>query len=239
MAIGEAAQDRRNAVAFLIDEIQYFSAKELGALIMAMHQAQQRQLPLVLVGAGLPILPGLAGESKSYAERLFSFPEVGALLKPDAIKALADPAKALGVEFAPAALEEIFRLTQGYPYFLQEWGYHTWNLAEQSPITLEVVQAATTRVIANLDQGFFKVCYDRLTPGEKDVLRAMAELGPGPHRTSDVAAILGIKTTSLSPVRAKLIKKGMIYSSTHGELAFTVPLFDEFMRRAIPTFSRP
>lgn len=238
VAIGEAAEDRKSAIALLIDEVQYFNSKELGALIMAMHKVQQRQLPIVLVGAGLPILPGLAGESKSYAERLFAFPEVGALSEADAAKALAEPAQAEGVRFEPKALDGIVQLTQGYPYFLQEWGYQTWNLAEKSPITLQTVRAATDRVIANLDKNFFRVRYDRLTPSEKDFLRAMAELGAGPHRISDIADILGVKTTGLSPVRAKLIKKGMIYSPAHGEMAFTVPLFDEFMRRAIPEFKK-
>jgi len=238
VAIGEAAQDRRTVVALLIDEVQYFSAKELGALIMAMHRVQQRQLPIVFIGAGLPILPGLAGESKSYAERLFSFPTVGALSEEDAVKALAEPAQAEGVRFEPQALAEIYRLTQGYPYFLQEWGYQSWNFAQRSPITLKTVQAATAKVISNLDQNFFRVRFDRLTPSEKGFLRAMAELGPEPQRTSDIAEALEVKISSLGPVRAKLIKKGMIYSPAHGEMAFTVPLFDEFMRRAIPEFKR-
>jgi len=237
-AIGEAAEDRKSAVAIFVDEIQYFSQKELGALIMAMHKVQQKQLPLVLLGAGLPILPGLAGESKSYAERLFSFPDVGALSATDAAKALRDPAKAVGVEFRATALDEIFRLTKGYPYFVQEWGYQAWNLAVSSPITKQIVQDATATVIPRLDQNFFRVRYDRLTPGEKNFLRAMAELGPGANRTGDIADMLKVKVTSLGPVRAKLIKKGMIYSPAHGDLAFTVPLFDEFMIRTIPKFKR-
>lgn len=236
VAVAEAAEERKTAMAVLIDEVQYFSQKELGALIMAMHRVQQRQLPLVLLGAGLPILPGLAGESKSYAERLFSFPEVGALSVDEATKALDAPAQAVGVIFAPQALEEIFRLTKGYPYFLQEWGYQSWNLAPTSTIGLEVVQEATAAVIPRLDQNFFRVRFDRLTPHEKHFLRAMAQLGPDAHRTGDVAQLLGMKVTSLGPVRAKLIKKGMIYSPSHGDLAFTVPLFDEFMIRAIPEF---
>ena len=238
VAIGEAAEERGGAVALLIDEIQYLSPRELGALIMAMHRVQQRQLPLVLLGAGLPILPGLAGESKSYAERLFSFPEIGALSQGDAAKALQEPAQAAGVVFEAAALDEVFRLTSGYPYFLQEWGYQSWNLADFSPITLPLVREATAAVIPRLDQNFFRVRYDRLTPSEKNFLRAMAELGPGSHRTGDIAATLRIKVTSLGPVRARLIKKGMVYSPAHGDMAFTVPLFDEFMIRAIPEFHR-
>lgn len=236
VAIGEAADDRKTAVAVLIDEIQYFSQKELGALIMAMHKIQQRQLPIVLLGAGLPILPGLAGESKSYAERLFNFPNIGALSEVDAAQALRDPAQARGVVFEPTALKEVFRLTQGYPYFIQEWGYQAWNLAKESPITKKIVMATTKVVIPRLDQNFFRVRFDRLTPGEKNFLRAMAELGEELQRTGDIAQKLGVKTTSLSPVRASLIKKGMIYSPSHGDMAFTVPLFREFMIRAIPEF---
>jgi AAA ATPase domain len=237
-ALGEAADERQAAIALLIDEIQYFSRKDLGALIMAMHRMQQQQLPVLLLGAGLPILPGLAGESKSYAERLFAFPEVGALNQQDAATALQEPAQAMGVRFERDALARVYELTQGYPYFIQEWGYQAWNHAERSPITLEVVRDASDTVIRRLDMSFFRVRYDRLTPGEKVFLRAMAELGPGAHRTGDVAGALGIKITSLGPVRAKLIRKGMIYSPAHGDLAFTVPLFDEFMKRAIPDFRR-
>jgi AAA ATPase domain len=235
-AVGEAAQERGVAVAILIDEIQYFSSAELSALIMAMHKMQQRQLPLVLVGAGLPILPGLAGESKSYAERLFSFPPVGPLPEPDAARALQDPMKAAGEAFEPAALRQIFKLTRGYPYFLQEWGYQAWNHAAASPIGVKVVKQASAQVSRRLDENFFRVRFDRLTPREKTYLRAMAELGSGPYRTGDIADTLGIKINTLGPVRASLIKKGMVYSPSHGDMAFTVPLFDEFMRRAMPRF---
>ena len=233
MAVAEAAQERGVAVAILIDEIQYFSSSELSALIMAMHKMQQRQLPLALIAAGLP---GLMGESKSYAERLFSFPDIGPLPEPDAIKALQDPVRESGEAFEPAALQEIFRLTKGYPYFLQEWGYQAWNHAAASPISLEVVRKASDIVSKRLDENFFRVRFDRLTPREKKYLRAMAELGPGPNRTGDVADKLGVKITTLGPVRASLINKGMVYSPCHGDMAFTVPLFDEFMRRAIPQF---
>ncbi len=235
VALGEAAAERNSAVAIFVDEIQYLNQKELGALIMAMHKVQQRQLPLVLLGAGLPILPGLAGESKSYAERLFNFPEVGALSEEDTATALRAPTRAAGVLFEPDALQEVFLLTKGYPYFLQEWGYQAWNQAPSDVISLQVVRKATPTVIARLDQNFFRVRFDRLTPSEKRYLRAVAELGPGAHRAGDIADILGVKVTSLGPVRAKLIKKGMVYSPAHGDMAFTVPLFDEFMRRAMPS----
>lgn len=236
MTVAEAAQERGAAVAILIDEIQYFRPVELSALIMAMHKMQQNQLPLVLIGAGLPILPGLAGESKSYAERLFNFPEVGPLSEPDAYKALQDPVRAAHEEFAEDALEEIFSLTQGYPYFLQEWGYQVWNHAAVSPISLQVVREASDLVSRRLDENFFRVRFDRLTPREKRFLRAMAEFGGSVCRTSDVADKLHIKITAIGPLRAGLIKKGMIYSPSYGDVAFTVPLFDEFMKRAIPAF---
>ena len=234
MAIGEAAEDRKCAVAILIDEIQYLQQKELGALIMAMHRIQQNQLPIVLLGAGLPILPELAGDSKSYAERLFDFPHIGELSVGDAARALQEPTQSSGIVFEANALEEIFRLTRGYPYFLQEWGYQVWNLTATKSITLKTIQLATQKAIKRLDGSFFRVRFDRLTPGEKRFLRVMAELGPGPHRTADVAEGLGIRIASIGPMRAQLISKGMIYSPSHGDMAFTVPLFDEFMIRALP-----
>lgn len=236
VAVAEAAEERHTSVAILIDEIQYLDTSELSALIMAMHKMQQRQLPLVLVGAGLPILPGLAGDSKSYAERLFSFPDIGPLTEPEAAKALKDPVTAAGEVFDDVAIAEIYRLTQGYPYFLQEWGYQSWNHAASSPITLKIIQEATTLVASRLDENFYRVRFNRLTPREKMYLRAMAELGGGPYRTADIADFLGVKITTLGPVRASLIKKGMIYSPSHGDMAFTVPLFDQFMLRAIPDF---
>ena len=236
VAIAEAAEERGSAVAILIDEIQYLSQKELGAVIMAMHKMQQKQLPLVLLAAGLPVLPGMAGESKSYAERLFNFPDIGALSAADAAKALRDPAREAGVEFLEDALQEVFRLTRGYPYFIQEWGYQSWNTASASPITLQIVRDATPEVMRRLDRNFFRVRFDRLTPGEKNFLRAMAHLGPGNHRTGDIAVTLGMSVKGIGPVRSKLIKKGMIYSPAHGDMAFTLPLFDEFMVRAIPEF---
>jgi hypothetical protein len=235
IAVAEAAEERQSAAAIFIDEIQYFSTGELNALIMAMHKMQQRQLPLVLVGAGLPILPGLAGNAKSYAERLFSFPDIGPLQEEYAAKALQDPVRAEGVEFEPDALHEIYRLTKGYPYFLQEWGYQAWNQAVSSPITLRLVHETSQQVMNRLDENFFRVRFNRLGEGEKKYLRAMAEIGNGPYRTADISGILGVESsTALSPVRSKLIKKGMIFSPAHGLLDFTVPLFDEFMRRALP-----
>lgn len=238
VAVGEAAEERQSAVAILIDEIQYVSSSELNALIMAMHKMQQHQLPIVLVGAGLPILPGLAGDAKSYAERLFNFPDIGPLDESDAISALQEPVRNAGAEFESAALHEIYRLTRGYPYFLQEWGYQAWNQAESSPITLQIVQETTTLVIKRLDENFFRVRFNRLTDAEKRYLRAMAECGSLPCRTAGISDLLRVSSAAaLSPVRSNLIKKGMIYSPAHGMMAFTVPLFDEFLRRAIADLS--
>jgi len=234
VSVGEAAKERKTLVALLIDEIQYFSPKELGALIMAMHRLQQRQLPFVLVGAGLPILPALAGEAKSYAERLFDFPSVGPLEHEESFRALREPTREAGVHFDESALEAVWNDTKGYPYFIQEWGYHAWNIGEHDSILLDTVRQAGRTAVTRLDEGFFRVRFDRLTPKEKEYLRAMATLGPGPHRAGDVATLLGKEITSLGPLRAKLIQKGMVFSPAYGEVGFTVPLFDEFMKRAIP-----
>jgi hypothetical protein len=235
VAVGEAAADRHTAVALIIDEMQYLDEEELSALIMAMHQISQRQLPVVLVGAGLPQLIALAGRSKSYAERLFQFPEVGALQPIDAAEAVQEPVQEQGVRFTEAALQEIIVQTKGYPYFLQEWGYQSWNLATSSPIGIEVIHQATRESMRRLDANFFRVRFDRLTPREKDYLRALADLGDTAQRSGEIAERLKVKVQSIAPVRNGLIKKGMIYSPAHGDTAFTVPLFSDFMKRIMPT----
>jgi len=234
-AIAEAAADRKVAVAIVIDELQYLREREMSALIMAFHKIAQRQLPLVLVGAGLPQLVALAGRSKSYAERLFDFPPVGPLKGQDAINALQEPVKEQDVKFTERALDEIIEKTQGYPYFLQEWGYQAWNLARTPVIDLDVIQQATIESIRRLDESFFRVRFDRLTPREKEYLRALSDLGSGVHRSGDIADKLGVKVQSVAPIRNNLIKKGMIYSPSHGDTEFTVPLFDEFMKRVMPS----
>lgn len=234
LAVGQAAAARAAAVVLVIDELQYLSEKDMSALIMGLHRAAQDTLPVILVGAGLPQVVGLTGRSKSYAERLFDFPLVDALSPPDAEAALAEPAKSEGVEFSRGALDRIVEVTSGYPYFLQEWGYHTWNKASASPIREADVDAASPAALRALDESFFRVRLDRLTPRERDYLRAMAELGPGPHRSGDISDALGISVTSAGPLRSGLIGKGMIFSPAHGDTAFTVPLFDQFMRRTIP-----
>jgi hypothetical protein len=235
LAVGQAAVARGTAIVILIDEIQYLPEQELGFLISAIHRINQKQLPFVLVGAGLPQVLGRMGSAKSYAERLFEFPRVAALSESNAKEAIAKPASDEGVDFEEAALREIYRVTQGYPYFLQEWGYVTWNIAPTSPIQRAHVLKAEAEAIRRLDQSFFRVRFDRMTPTEKRYMRAMAELGAGPHRSGDIARVYGALVTTVAPIRANLISKGMIYSPSHGETAFTVPLFDEFMRREIPS----
>ena len=233
-SIAEAASDRKTAVAIIIDELQYLSENEMSALIMAIHRIAQKKLPLALVGAGLPQLVGLTGRSKSYAERLFDFPKIGPLEESDAIEALKGPANAQGVEITESALNEIMRQTQGYPYFLQEWGYQAWNLAEVSPIDLPTILLATKESLLRLDESFFRVRFDRLTPREKEYLHALAILGDGAQRSGSIAEKLNVKPQAVAPIRNNLIKKGMIYSPSYGDTDFTVPLFGDFMKRIMP-----
>lgn len=231
VAAGQAAQERETGIVFAIDEVQYLKAPELGALITAIHRTVQLNLPIVLVGAGLPTLPGLTGSAKSYAERLFRFPQIGSLAAREARDVLQLPVLDAGVKYTPEALDQLIEQTQGYPYFLQEWGYEVWNVATSSPIDLPAVQRAEPLVRSKLDNNFFLVRMDRLTPAEKLYLHAMAQLGPGPHRSGDIAHQLGVRVESVAPRRSGLITKGMIYSPAHGDTAFTVPLFDDFLRR--------
>ncbi|MGI8938193.1 MAG: ATP-binding protein [Iamia sp.] len=231
LAAGEAAQERDSGLLLAVDEVQYLAAEELAALITAIHRTTQQDLPVVLVGAGLPQLPGLAGDAKSYAERLFEFPQIGSLERDDARAAIVVPAADRGVELTDRAVGAIIERAQGYPYFLQEWGYQVWNAAGASPVEHDLVEAVTPRVVKHLDDNFFLVRFDRLTPAEKTYLRAMAELGPGPHRSGDIAGQLGVRVESVAPRRSGLISKGMVYSPAHGDTAFTVPLFDDFLRR--------
>jgi len=232
--VGRAAQGAGTAVVLFIDEIQYIEEAQFAALISALHRCSQANLPLTLVGAGLPQLRGLAGEAKSYAERLFDFPLVGPLAPDDARIAILKPAHDEQVDFTAEAVDSILEKTHGYPYFLQEWGKHSWDVARQSPISLHDVTLASIQAVADLDQSFFRVRFDRLTPAEKKYLRAMSELGPGPHRSGDIAATVGRAVSTLAPLRQSLIVKGMLWSPSHGDTAFTVPLFDEFMKRIMP-----
>ena len=233
-AVGEAARDQGTALVLFIDELQYLEVRQLGALITALHRASQLQLPVTLVGAGLPQLVGRTGAAKSYAERLFTFAQIGALDPRAAALAIRVPAERLGVTYERTAIEAIVARTQSYPYFIQEWGKHCWDCADHSPITDADVGVATAEAVAELDASFFRVRVDRLAPSEKRYLRAMAELGAGPHRSGEVARVLGKSVRSVAPTRAKLLGKGMVYSPAHGDTAFTVPLFDEYLRRIMP-----
>lgn len=236
LVIGEAASAAKRPVAIIIDELQYLSSPEFSALIMAIHKVNQRSLPVMVIAAGLPQILGLAGNSKSYAERLFSYPRIGALAEGDAIAAISNPARQEGVEFTTEAIVRIMEVTECYPYFIQQWAHDAWNVADGDEVTLSDIERATPISIASLDQSFFQVRFDRCTPTEKRYMRALAELGPGHHRSGDIAEKLRLNTTSAAPTRSALIKKGMIYSPSYGDTAFTVPLFDDYMRRVIPQF---
>ena len=234
LTLGKAAGERETALVLFIDELQYVPEEQLASLIAALHTSSQEQLPITMVAAGLPQLVGRTGDAKSYAERLFEFAPVDRLGDDDARDALIVPASKEGVTFDADAVSEILRQTSGYPYFLQEWGKHAWDVADASRIELDDARRATTEALAELDASFFRVRFDRLTPTQKRYLRAMAELGPGPHRSGDIAHILNRKVTTVAPIRNSLIAKGMVYSPAHGDTAFTVPLFDDFMKRILP-----
>lgn len=229
--VGEAAKAAGTAWTLLIDEVQYLSDDELGALIVAIHRITQKRLPVMFFGAGLPQVAALSGDAKSYAERLFDYRAIGPLDKPAATEAIRQPIEDEGEQIANTAVKMIIDRTQGYPYFLQEWGYQTWNVADRSPFTRTHVEKASKAVFERLDEGFFRVRFDRLTPKEREYVFAMASLGVGPYRSADVADRLGEKTQSLGPRRAKIIRKGMIYSPAHGDIAFTVPMFEDFLTR--------
>ena len=231
LKVGEAARTAGRGWALLIDEVQYLSPDELGALIVAIHRINQKGLPVLFFGAGLPAIAALSGDAKSYAERLFVFPKVDALPREDAVNAIQQPIQEEGEEIDASLLEKIVSLTRGYPYFLQEWGYQVWNTSPRSPIDLGCFDAAEKEALRRLDEGFFKVRIDRLTPKEKEYVIAMARLGAGPYRSAEVAERLGEKLTTLGPRRAQIIAKGMIYSPAHGDIAFTVPMFDEYLKR--------
>ena len=232
--VGNAAKADGSCLTIFVDELQYVEENELAALITTLHRTSQRRLPVTMVGAGLPQIRGRVGRAKSYAERLFEFTEIGSLSPEDARVAIAKPALDEGVEIESDALDIIVARTQGHPYFLQEWGKHVWDVAEGSPITVATVEVATHQTIAELDESFFRVRFDRLTPSEKRYLRGMAQLGAGPHRSGDIADVMGRRVTSLAPTRSQLINKGMVWSPSHGDTAFTVPMFDEFMMRIMP-----
>jgi hypothetical protein len=229
--VGEAAKAAGKAWTFLIDEVQYLRAEDLAALIVALHKVNQKNLPVLFFGAGLPQVAALSGDAKSYAERLFHFPAVGALGDADAERAIRQPIEDEGEKIEHTAISEILAKTKGYPYFLQEWGYQCWNLADGPCISLEDASNAAVEATKRLDEGFFKVRFDRLTPKEREYVIAMAKLGAGPYRSSEIADELKETQQNLGPRRAQIISKGMIYSPSHGDIAFTVPMFHEYLIR--------
>lgn len=232
--VGEAAKEAGKAWTLFIDEVQYLTARDLSALIVALHRVNQANLPILFFGAGLPQVAALSGNAKSYAERLFAYPAVGPLRKEDAIAAIRQPVLSENASISDEALEDIFGQTHGYPYFLQEWGHQCWKIASGNRIELADSHAAAKLAIEQLDNGFFKVRFDRLTPKEREYVIAMARLGKGPYRSADVAEKLGESLQSLGPRRSKIINKGMIYSPSHGDIDFTVPLFNEYLMRSYP-----
>lgn len=235
IVLGEAAKERKTVIVLFIDELQYVPKDQLAALIAALHSVTQAQLPIMMLAAGLPQLVGNAGQAKSYAERLFTFASIDSLNDDDARKAIVIPAKRKDVDYTSEAINEILSHTRGYPYFLQEWGKHSWTVAPASPINLDNARDATDAALRDLDAGFFRVRFDRLTPAEKRYIRAMAELGPGPHRSGNIGQALEKTVTQVASTRDTLIHKGMLYSPAHGDTAFTVPLFDGFMKRIMPS----
>ncbi len=229
--IGQAASVAGKGWILLIDEVQYLSEADLSALIVSIHKMSQEGLPVLLVGAGLPQVARLAGEAKSYAERLFLYPGVGALDPASAAQAVEKPIEDEGALIAPTALSAIVERTQGYPFFLQEWASVAWNNAQGPEITFDDVDYAYAETLASLDEGFFRVRIDRLTKAEIQFVKTMSNLGDGPYAMADIARAMDRSLSSLGPTRASIIAKGMIYSTDHGYLDFTVPLFAEFLRR--------
>ena len=232
VALGEAAREHETGVVFLLDEMQFLSAVEFEALIAALHKTVQRALPITLAGAGLPLIPRLAGEAKSYAERLFMFPVIGPLSDPEATEALVGPAAMAGASYEPAAAAEIVVYAEGYPYFIQEYGKAAWDAAVDTRIDRATVASVRGLVEAKLDAGFFRVRAERAARHELRYLRAMASLGPGPHKASAVAAALGSTSARLAPTRSRLIEKGLLYTPGYGLAAFTVPQFDRYLLRS-------
>ncbi|MDQ0851297.1 hypothetical protein QFZ65_003235 [Arthrobacter sp. B3I9] len=239
VSIGEAAREHATGLVLLFDEVQFLSQPQLEAVIQAIHKTVQRKLPVTFVGAGLPQIAELAGDAKSYAERLFKFPKIGSLDVEDAKKALAEPAHLEGVSFNDDALDRAFELTEGYPYFVQELGYQVWAVADGETITLEDVEDAKDAYEAKLDSSFFRVRLDRATQLQIAYMRAMAQLGPESQKAADVAGVMGRESTQLAPTRSELINMGLLYTPSHGYAGFTVPHFDRFMLRAVPDLDVP
>lgn len=239
VAIGETAKEQKRGLVILIDEVQFLGASQLEALIQAIHKTVQKSLPVTFVGAGLPQIAELAGDAKSYAERLFKFPKIDSLQGDDARKALTEPAASEGALFTEDAVDLAMEITRGYPYFIQELGYQVWTVAEANRITRDDVEIAKEAYDAKLDGSFFRVRLDRSTPLQTAYMRAMAQLGAGAQKAADVARVMGRESTQMGPTRAELIEMGLLYTPEHGYAAFTVPDFDKFMLRAVPILEVP
>ena len=239
MRVGETAKSANRGWALLIDEVQYLSSVELSALIVAIHRINQKNLPVIFFGAGLPQVAALSGDAKSYAERLFNYPSIGPLNNEAAIAAIRQPILDEGEAIEEAALKKVIDETQGYPYFLQEWGFQAWNSADDSPIEASDIAIASPAALKRLDEGFFKVRFDRLTPKEGEYVLAMAKLGKGPYKSSEVADMLGEKSRTIGPCRSRIINKGMIYSPSYGYIDFTVPMFDDYLKRTFSEYFEP
>lgn len=239
VAVGEAAREAKKGMVILIDEVQFLQSAQLAALIQAIHKTVQRKLPVTFVGGGLPQIAELAGDAKSYAERLFKFPAIGSLDTSEARQALVEPAEAEGAVYEPAAVDLVLEITRGYPYFIQELGYQVWTIATANRIYREDVVMAREAYDAKLDSSFFRVRLDRATPLQTAYMRAMAQLGPEPQKAADVARLLDRESSQVGPTRAELIEMGLLYTPEHGYAAFTVPDFDKFMLRAVPQLVVP
>jgi len=234
--VGEAAKEQEVGVALLLDELHYLTRSQMEAVIMATHKTVQRTLPITVAAAGLPHIHELVGQAKTYAERLFKFPSIKNLSETEAIEVLTEPARQLEVRFSNEALREGLDFCEGYPYFLQEYGKQAWDIAHGNEITGADGRLARQVVQEKLDSGFFKVRLDRTTELQKAYLRAMAELGPEPQLASKVAELLQRTSPQCGPIRKQLIDKGLLYATDHGYAAFTVPKFDEYLKRVIPVF---
>jgi hypothetical protein len=232
LALGEAAAAKGRGVAFLFDEVQFVPANEFGPFVVGLHRLNQKSLPATCVAVGLPSLPALVGEAKSYAERLFEYPRIDRLPKADAIAALADPARSREVVFEDAALDYVFKHTEGYPYFLQQYGKYIWDVATEGRITRADAVVGAREAQERLDDGFFLVRFERASATERKFLHAMARCDGPPYAIADVTRELG-KTDqrSISVQRNALIKKGLIYAPRHGTVDYTVPRFADYLAR--------
>ena len=234
LASARAAKASNKAIGMYVDELQNLELEAMRGIIVALHFAAQESLPLYLVGSGLPSIRALVGKSKTYAERMFNYAEIGALCKEDVDLAITVPLNNNGLDIEPEAITEVFEKTKGYPYFLQEYGYQMWIAAEKSPISADDVRRIVPDVQNRLDSNFFDVRFDRISNREKEFLRAMAEFPQDKAvPMSELVGTMGRPLSAISPIRASLIKKGVVYSPEYGGIAYTVPMFADYMKRTM------